>query len=119
MAQYEEITIDQGSDVALEIHLVNKDGSKKDLTNHSVTAKAKKTYNSTDSADVFSFTTVVADPATDGVTTISLTNTQTDAMKAPSRYVYDVELSYSDSSNNDIIERVLEGVLHVTPSVTK
>jgi len=119
MAQYEEITIDQGSDVALEIHLVNKDGSKKDLTNHNVTAKAKKTYNSTDSADVFSFNAVVADPATDGVTTISLTNTQTDAMKAASRYVYDVELSYSDSSNNDIIERVLEGVLHVTPSVTK
>lgn len=119
MAQYEEITIDQGSDVALEIHLVDKDGSKKDLTNHSVAAKAKKTYNSTDSADVFNFAAVIATPATDGVATISLTNTQTDAMKAPGRYVYDVELSYNDSNNNDVIERVLEGVLHVTPSVTK
>ena len=119
MAQYEEITIDQGSDVSLEIHLLNKDGSKKNLANHTVTAKAKKTFNSVDPADIVDFFSIVADPSEDGVATISLTNAQTDAMKAPSRYVYDVELSYLDSDQNTIIERVLEGVIHVTPSVTK
>jgi hypothetical protein len=119
MAQYEEITIDQGADVALEIHLQDKSGDKKNLTNHTVTAKAKKTYNSTESADIYDFTTAIAAPATDGVVTISLTNTQTDTMKAPSKYVYDVEMSYQDSDDNTIIERVLEGILNVSPSVTK
>ena len=47
-----------------------------------------------------------------------LRNTQTDALKA-GRYVYDVELSYTDSADNTIIERILEGQLTVTPSVTK
>lgn len=116
MAQYEDITIDKGSDVAIEIHLVKPDGSIKDLTGHTVTAKMKKTYNSTDS-DTTDFTTAISN-ATGGIALISLTNTQTDALKA-GRYVYDVELSYLDSASNTIIERVLEGKIHVTPSVTR
>lgn len=117
MAQYEEFTIDQGADVAVEIYLVNKDNSRKNLTGHSVAAKLKKNYNS-DSADTTSFTSIIADPATDGVVTISLNNSQTDALK-PGRYVYDVEISYQDSDENTIIERVLEGRVQVTPSVTR
>jgi hypothetical protein len=117
MAQYEDIEIDQGADVSVEIHCVSKDGSIKDLTDHSVAAKLKKTYNS-DSADTFSFTSIIITPPSDGIVNISLTNTQTDALKA-GRYVYDVELSFQDSDNETIIERVLEGQLHVTPSVTR
>ena len=117
MAQYEEFTIDQGADAAVEIHLVDKTGAKKDLTNHTITAKLKRTFNS-DSADTTDFNSIIATPASDGVVTISLTNTQTDALKA-GRYVYDVEMSYVDSAGDNIIERVLEGKVHVTPSVTK
>jgi GTPase Era involved in 16S rRNA processing len=117
MAQYEEFTIDQGADVAIEVHLVALDGSTKDLTNHTVSAKLKKSYNS-DSADTVDFTGIVATPATDGKITLSLSNTQTDALKA-GRYVYDVELQYQDSDNNTIIERILEGRAQVTPSVTR
>lgn len=117
MAQYEDITIDQGADAAIELHLVDKDGAVKNLTGFSVNAKLKKTFNS-DSADTTDFTAVVATPATDGIATISLTNTQTDALK-PGRYVYDVEISYVDSGGDTIIERVLEGKIEVTPSVTR
>lgn len=117
MAQYEEFTVDQGTDVSILINLINSDDSKKDLTNFSVAAKLKKTYNS-DSADTTDFTAIVTDPATDGVVNISLTNTQTDALN-PGRYVYDVEISYVDSDTNTIIERVLEGRIQVSPSVTK
>lgn len=116
MAQYEDITIDQGSDVAIEIHLVRPDGAVKSLVGHTITAKMKKTYNSTDS-DTTNFATAVSD-ADGGIALISLTNTQTEALKA-GRYVYDVELSYLDSADNTIIERVLEGKIHVTPSVTR
>ena len=40
-------------------------------------------------------------------------------MKAPGKYVFDTEISYLDSNLDTIVERVLEGVLNVTPSVTK
>ena len=117
MAQYEEFTIDRGSDVAVEIHCENKDGSKKDLTGYLVAAKLKKTYGS-DSADTVAFTSIVSTPVADGIVTINLTNTQTDALKA-GRYVYDVELSYLDSVGTTVIERILEGRAQVTPSVTR
>ena len=118
MAQYEEFSIDQGADVAIEIHMIDPTtGSAKDLTNHSVAAKLKKTYNS-DSDDTVEFNAIVAEPRTDGVVTLSLTNTVTDALK-PGRWVYDVELTFNDSDNNPIVERVLEGRIQVTPSVTR
>ena len=118
MAQYEEFTIDQGADIALEIHLIDPTTElAKDLTAYDVAAKMKKSYNS-DSADTVDFTSIVADPRTDGIVTLSLTNTQTDNLKA-GRWVYDVEISYQDSDSNTIIERVLEGRIQVTPSVTR
>ncbi len=117
MAQYEDITIDQGADVAVEIHLINKDGSPKNLANHVIAAKMKRTYNS-DSADTRTFNCIIAAPASSGVATISLTNTQTNTLK-PGQYVYDVEMSFVDSSASTIIERVLEGKILVTPSVTR
>lgn len=117
MAQYEDFTIDQGTDVAIEIHVVDALNATKNLTNYSVAAKMKKTYNS-DSSDTTNFTAVVTAPATDGVVTLSLTNTQTDSLKS-GRYVYDVELSFVDSNGDTIIERILEGKILVTPSVTK
>lgn len=118
MAQYEEFTIDQGADFAMEIHLVEPTTNlPKDLGGYNVNAKMKKSYNS-DSADTLSFNAIVADPDTDGVVTLSLTNIQTNALKA-GRYVYDVEIFTYDSDNNAIIERILEGRIQVTPSVTR
>ena len=70
MATYEEFTIDQGADAAIEIHLVNPNGSAKDLTNHTIAAKMKRTFNS-DSDDTTTFSSIVASPATDGVATLT------------------------------------------------
>ena len=117
MAQYEDITIDQGADVAVELHLADNTGAKKNLANHSVAAKMKKTYNS-DSDNTQAFNAIIATPPGDGIVTLSLTNAQTNSLTA-GRYVYDVELSFTDSSSNTITERVLEGKVFVTPSVTK
>jgi len=116
MAQYEEITLDQGADATIELHLVDTDGSKKSLVNHTVTAKLKKNYADS-SGEATDFTTTISD-ANNGICTLSLTNIQTDALKA-GRYVYDVELSFQDSDGDTIIERILEGKITVTPSVTK
>tara|TARA_X000001316_G_C906655_1_gene23142 strand:- start:48 stop:398 length:351 start_codon:yes stop_codon:yes gene_type:complete len=116
MAQYEEFTIDQGADVTIQLNLVDNTDTVKNLTNHTVSAKLKKNYNS-DSSDTTDFTTAINN-ATTGVCSISLTNSQTNALKA-GRYVYDVELSFTDSGGDTIVERILEGRMQVTPSVTK
>jgi len=116
MAQFEEVQIDQGTDVTLKLELVDVEGNKKNLTDYSAAAKMKKTYNTSDS-DATVFTAAVIAPETDGVINLTLTNSQTALLKA-GRYVYDVELSFIDSSSNTVIERILEGQITVTPQVT-
>jgi hypothetical protein len=118
MATYEDFAIDQGADMALELELVDTDGSVKDLTGHFVNAKLKRNYNS-DSTDTLDFTSVIVDPPTSGLVVISLSNIQTDSLSSRGRYVYDVELSYNDENNVTMIERILEGKIKVNPSVTR
>lgn len=117
---YEDIIINQGADVAIELHLAYDSGSAYDLTNRAVSAKMKRSFaDSADDPDTVTFNSVIMSPPEDGILTLSLTNTQTDSLKTRGRYVYDVELSYVDSDANTIIQRVLEGQIEVSPSVTK
>ena len=64
MAHYEDLTIDQGADVVIQLELFNPDGSRKLLINwdsdagsfgsyYIMRGKIKKSYNSTDSAELF------------------------------------------------------------------
>ena len=115
MAEYEKFDIDQGSDITIQLDLVDQNNNKKDLTNFSAAAKMKRTFNS-DSSDTTTFSAAITD-ADDGVLTLSLTNAQTSALKVGT-YVYDVEISFQDSASNTIIERVLEGKIRVHPNVT-
>lgn len=116
MAQYEELSIDKGTDITLQLELEDTSGNPKNLTNYTVAGKIKKTYNTKDS-DATVFTTEIQAPQDDGIVNLTLTNAQTDALKA-GRYVYDVEISFIDSDANTVVERVLEGTIQVTPSVT-
>ena len=115
MAEYEKIDIDQGSDIAIQLELVDQNNNKKDLSNFSAAAKMKRNFNS-DSSDTTTFSAAITD-ANDGILTLSLTNAQTSALKVGT-YVYDVEISFQDSASNTIIERVLEGKIRVHPNVT-
>ena len=116
MAQEEIFTIDQGSDVAIEMHIVQKDGNPRNIASHAFNMKMKRSYNS-DSADTVDWATIVSD-ANAGIMTASLTNTQTDELRK-GKYVYDVEMQYVDSGGDTIIERVLQGQMIVSPSVTR
>lgn len=118
MADYEDFTIDQGADVAIEIHLKEQDGSAKDLTGYTVNSKMKRNYNA-DSDGTIDFSTAISSPTTSGIAILNLTNEETDQLVTTGRYVYDVELSFLDSDGNTIIERVLEGKIKVNPSVTR
>ena len=118
--RYEDLIFNQGTDIAVEIHCEDENGNNKNLANYSASAMMKRSYNDSDGdPNSLSFNSVVASPPADGIVTISLTNTQTDTLLTRGRYVYDVELSFVDSSSNTIIERILEGNIEVSPSVTK
>ena len=102
------ITIDQGSTFSDTI-TVTKDGSTvKNLTGYTTTSQFRKSYDST---TYTSFTTAQVDAT--GVITLSLTATQTTALKS-GRYVYDVEIA-----NSPEVLRVQEGIITVSPQVTK
>lgn len=116
MAQNRDLTIDQGTDITVELHLKEENGAAKNLTGHTLRGKIKKNYDTTDNDQIFDWTTTVSAPASDGIALITLTNTTTDTMK-PGRYVYDIELLSGDE--DVIVERILEGKINVTPSVTK
>lgn len=117
MAQYEDLEFDQGTDVSIDIYLVNKDNSIKDLSGYSAAAKMALNYDATDS-DKISFDANIASPSTAGVVNLALTNAVTDTLNTKKRYVYDVEVSYVDSDAATIIEPVLRGLITVNPTVT-
>lgn len=117
MSQYEHLKIPQGSDVAIQVQLLNRNKSKKNLSDHTVQAKMSPSYYSSDS-DKIPFVASVVDPADDGIILLTLSNQVTDNLNPKTKYVYDVEISFQDSDQNTIIQRVLEGSIEVSPSVT-
>ena len=89
MAVMTNIVLDQGTTFNMTVNLTNDDLSAKDLTYYTVTSQMRKSYDATTAT---SFTTAKVDAT--GVVTLSLTATETAAVKA-GRYVYDVEIASS------------------------
>ena len=108
MTTISNIVIDQGTTFSLDVNLTNDDTSAKDLTDYTVTSQLRKSYEATTATD---FTTAKVNNT--GKITISLTAVQTAALKA-GRYVYDIEIASSAETL-----RVLEGLVTVTPNVTR
>lgn len=109
MATRVNIVIDQGTDFETSINLTDSSGDQLNLTGMSAASQIRKTHTSSNSV---AFTTALANAS--GTLTLSLNNATTSSMTA-GRYVYDVELT--DASN--VISRILEGVVTVTPEVTR
>ena len=109
MAAIQNIVIDQGTTYSLVISMTNLDGTAKDISSYSVSAQMRKSYYS----NTYTAFTAEKTDAVNGEITISLTATQTGALKA-GRYVYDLE-----AASDDETIRVLEGIITVTPEVTR
>tara|TARA_B110000503_G_scaffold134389_1_gene213297 strand:- start:4991 stop:5323 length:333 start_codon:yes stop_codon:yes gene_type:complete len=110
MAVYANLTIDQGSDFSSTIFVTNNQGDILDLTLYTTRAQIRKTFASTTSID---FIASILNP-TEGKIQIKLTNAVSALMKS-GRYVYDVEII----SDSDIVTRVVEGQVDVTPNVSR
>ena len=117
MAYREDFTINQGSDVAIQMYLVDEDDLPKNLLGYTLAAKLKPSFNA-DSDSTISFETSLGDDYSSGIATILLTNLQTDTLTEP-LYFYDVELSFIDSSGETFIERILEGRINISKSITR
>tara|TARA_B000000532_G_scaffold167392_1_gene135246 strand:+ start:50 stop:415 length:366 start_codon:yes stop_codon:yes gene_type:complete len=117
---YEDITLQQGTDIAIELHLTKEsDGTAFDLTNYTAAAKMKRNYkDSANDPNTITFNAIISTPPTDGIVTLSLSNDSSATLQSRGRYVWDCEVSFTDSDNQTIVTRVAEGQAEVSPQVT-
>ena len=110
MAAKANIFVDQGSTFSTYLELSDENGNITDLSGYSVEGQIRKWYTS---SNAVTFSTSVNSDF--GTITLSLTSSQTNNMVA-GRYVYDVEIT---EISTNAISRVVEGIVTVTPGVTR
>jgi len=113
MAAIANLIIDQGANFSSDITVKDANGNAFDLTGYTTSAKMAKGYASTRTRTTI--TSAVASDATTGVVALTLTATQTAALDAPERYVYDVEITQTSTGT---VTRVIEGIISTRPNVT-
>ena len=109
MATKANIVVDQGTTFTTSIYMTDDDGVAIDLSGYTGRSQIRKHYTSSNS---LSFTVTLT--ANQGMVTLDLTSTQTSALTA-GRYVYDVEVV----SSANVVARIIEGNVTVTPEVTR
>jgi hypothetical protein len=109
MATKANIVIDQGTTFSTDLNLTDENGDPIQLNGYVANSQMRKWYTSVNATVTFATTINV----TSGVITLSLSSNQTSNIVS-GRYVYDVELN-----NGSEISRVVEGIVTVTPQVTR
>lgn len=108
MAQKVNLVIDQGTTFTTSFDVDDDAGNPIDLTGYTGYSQIRKHYTS---SNAVSFT-VTANSA--GVVVLSMNSNTTSTINA-GRYVYDVELV----SPQNTTSRIVEGIVTVTPQVTR
>ena len=109
MAIKGNIVIDQGSDYQVTINVENANGAPVTLSGYTAEAQMRKHYTSLTS---FNFTVAINSAL--GMVTLGMTSNTTNNIPA-GRYIYDCEVT----SNTGIKTRLLEGLVTITPQVTR
>lgn len=110
MAEYVELSIEQGTTFSTTINVNESDGTEKDLTTYSARSQMRKSYYSSSAKD---FTMLKTDAA-GGEITMSMTAANTSNL-TPGRWVYDVEIE----DQSGVVTRIFEGIVVVMPGVTR
>lgn len=109
-AAYANLYLEQGTTFNATISVDDVYGSDYDLTGYSASSQIRKSYYSSNATATFN----TAINANTGSITLSLTAATT-ANIAPGRYVYDTLIT----SQNQEVTRILEGIVDVSPRVTR
>ncbi len=109
---YAELTIDQGATFTSTINLTNDDNSAMNLANSIFTCQIRKSYYS---SNVTANVTATVEDAANGLIRLSIDAANTSTIK-PGRYLYDLKMV--DTQANTYV-RVIEGIVTVTPQVTR
>lgn len=110
MATISNLYIDQGTTFSSIITLTNQDGTAMNLTGYTIKSQFRKSYQTSQAYD---FTASIID-ATNGKVRLQLPAATSSAIKS-GRYLYDIEIT----SNINEKFRVLEGIVVITPEITK
>lgn len=108
---YAELTADQGATFTATIDLANDDGTPINVANNTFQSQVRKSYYS---SNVVANLTITVVSAVNGNLRLSLDSANTANVK-PGRYVYDIKMT----SNTGSVTRILEGIITVTPQVTR
>lgn len=110
MATKANLVIDQGTTYSATLNLTDENGDPLNLSGFTANSQIRKWYTSSNSV---AFTTSVN--VSSGEITLSLTANQTSNLSS-GRYVYDVEIT---ETSTNAISRIVEGIVTVTPEVTR
>lgn len=113
-AGYQDLLIEQGTTFYMSIALDDAYGNNYDLNSVSAASQMRKSYYSANPTATFNTS---IEPSTSTIT-LSLESAQT-ANIAPGRYVYDTIITYSGGPNGNTVIRILEGMIDVSPRVTR
>lgn len=116
MAYYEDIEVDQGADALFQIQCLGPDGEVRDLSNYYARGKLNRSHDA-DSDEGVDFLVTIDAPPTQGIINFSLNAEQTSQMTRR-RYVYDIEIEHYSMDDVNTVERILEGKVLVSRSVT-
>jgi hypothetical protein len=109
MATKANLVIDQGSTFLVELDLKDENGDILVLSGYSANSQIRKWYTSSNASATFATSINTAA----GAISLSLTSEETSGLVA-GRYVYDVEIQDGSSTT-----RIIEGIVTVTPQVTR
>lgn len=109
MSTKANLIIDQGSTFLVELDLKDENGDVLVLDGYTANSQIRKWYTSSNATATFTASINVAT----AVVSLSLTANQTSNLTA-GRYVYDVEIQ-----NGSVVTRIVEGIVTVTPQVTR
>lgn len=112
MAIVTNLTIDQGTDFEGIITLYDTNNTNLDLTNYSAESHIRRSYESTTASAIFAVT--IPTPS-NGNIYLNLSGNSSSTLKY-GRYVYDVKLTNTSTGK---VTRAIEGIVTITPSVTR
>lgn len=112
MAAYVELFMDQGADFRTVVNLTDEiTNTNLNLSGYQIRSQMRRSYYSANAAATINC--AITDAST-GEITMSLTSANTSNIKA-GRYLFDLEATDATGFTS----RVLEGIITVTPEITK